>query len=386
MSRLVPHNDDSIIFFVPGLFGSSLRVDSRKGNDSAPNPIQIYPPSLVDLLFRRKAYKKRFDEYLLGAQAAATNAGDTATRQCHVFSDGILKSYYGKSIYRDAIHMLERHANVLEFTYDWTKSSFDLANELHLFIDTFVASPRYSRHRIILFGHSFGGHLIRLLVEGANFERASYATRITDCVFCGTPLFGQTNLFYTLAQVCSAVTNDTINDNVRSLFTTNTFISVDQQIALLYKYRANLLSMLRLDELVCVSETITKHRNQTSPTGVVDLATLAAIIRVSSEHFTRVYDSVILPMSTLVNKRQHIKYICGYNLYYEASNSFAFRTFSSDGIVSLCADDIGKLNDGYNIVQIRECLPISHALLLNSARLLSLLEYELFIAAGGVFS
>lgn len=349
----------TLIFFVPGIYGSEL----FKVNKKTRRVTKIFPPTLLEKILPRKKKSDLFASRFLPQDS---------TNDYYFFAGRILLDYAGVSIYRlffeACTKQLSSSCEMIPFSYDWAHSSMtNIVHEFHNFIQHYVLSEHNANAKLIFIGHSLGGLIIRLLIE-SYYPFAAYISQVRACFFCGTPIFGQKYFVQLLTDLGKPNYADLCNIH----FQPNTFFSISQQMALLKKNYANFFFLLRFDELKAMFEYIDKRR---SPA-------------------TSCLTSIIPPPDILrrikalatINRRDTIQYLFIYNLNYttivpatlfSTDGKNSIRNFFSDGIVTCSPEDIYKLNNTYNVTQIRLYHKISHALMLNYDVLVDILIQEI---------
>lgn len=153
-----------VVFLLPGIQGSRLRVGDTRVWLS---PMQI-------------------------ARGGLKSIGADTTG---IHSDGLLPSRYGAL----AQHLRQKY-DVVEFHYDWRKSSVDHADILNASVQQALAETAGSKQPIHFLTHSMGGIVARMLIahHRATWDRMLARGNGSGLVMLGTPNAGSMSIVWSL--------------------------------------------------------------------------------------------------------------------------------------------------------------------------------------------
>lgn len=344
--------DSYLVIFTHGLYGSKLILKKKH---------TIYPPSKLKFLLgclglcSKKKYYSRMDKYLFDPDSGLE-------------SNKILTSYLGKSIYKNFFKSLNSIPNLklVTFAYDWRKSTIVLAEEFANYISILLLRRQYENHKIILIGHSMGGHLIRLILETSLFPSHEFIkSKVRLAIFCAVPFFGHRNLYNVLRLLKLEYNNDTsVSKKTLRYFDDTLIIDDEHQMKLLKTFKINILSLLKLEEL---------------PVNSMSLDNIAASMGIEAEYFKFIFNKCILPLDNTLYKPANIKYMCIYNLYYFEKNLKINlpQRYGNDGCVTTTVEDIEKMNKTFNIVQFRLFDKLKHSEILNDDKIQMIIKLHI---------
>lgn len=344
-------NFDVLFIIVPGLFGNELYYRNEKKNTE----IKVYPPSYnqflrhkMNVAFKNSSWDDNVEKYILNPKIK-------------LYPGKVIKSYMGKNIYKLLYTSIKNdldksgiiRTDICEFTYDWRKPLDTIAAELCEFIKFKCLMIKYKMSDVILIGHSYGGYIMRMVMELTEYAFFEGVDRIKKCVFASCPFFGKHNLFEMYkcghdlktrfySNSNTAVYENTIvnEDKIQELefkiiryFNDNCFFSEKQLLQMFTTFKHSLLLLLRLNEVSSLNVTSVCNTLE------IDVNYYMYIMKVLEQ------------MSTLKNKRSTIEYICIYNTVQEKRiDQIGLR----DGYILYNVHDLNKMNNCSNFVQIRE--------------------------------
>nr|QKN22504.1 putative lecithine cholesterol acyltransferase [Drosophila-associated filamentous virus] len=375
-----------LIIIIPGIFGNELyRLDKDR-------KVIVYPPSYIQFvkgkisnLFNSTPGASTFEKYILDPKSK-------------LYPGKIIKSYMGKNVYESLFTLMHKcgvYSNlnsVVEFTYDWRQPLHIIASQLIEFIELQMLKIVNKNNEIILFGHSYGGYILRIILE-THYSFFKDIEKISKCVFFSTPFFGQHNLYKMYENLhaieeenstiyggggggdagynaggngtCKIYTNTTYNveyvqqkrDEIIKNFVANSFFTPTQLFQLFSKFKHSILPLIRLGDL-----------------NVANILTTCKVLGIDINYYNELY-KIISNMATLENKRSNIEYICIYNTYNQTLNN-AHRKYLTDGLILYNSRDLDIMAKCINFKQIRECdNNLSHSEIFNSRFVLQNLEH-----------
>ena len=177
------------------------------GDSTAKNYCQIQVAPKLDISGQRPVV------FLLpGIQGSRLRAGDTrvwlspmqiarggiksiGTDVTDIHSDGLLPSRYGA-----LAQYLRQKYDVVEFHYDWRKSSVDQAMRLNASVQQALAETAVSKQPIHFLSHSMGGVVARMLIarHRATWEQMLARGNGSGLVMLGTPNAGSMSVVWSL--------------------------------------------------------------------------------------------------------------------------------------------------------------------------------------------
>nr|WIE95357.1 hypothetical protein [Microctonus hyperodae filamentous virus] len=329
---------DALVIIIPGLLGNEL-WDSKTHK-------RLYPPSIVNYLFRSYTGHDYNDEIFRQILSGH-----------NVVAGKILKRYMGQAIYADIYKMLSKCAairqyDIVEFTY-WMKPASIMIRELHDFIMSKICLLRYTNVPLIFIAHSFGGVLLKYLLQME--WNAPYTMQISKCFFVASPIFGQPTLFELFKNFSATTTSSSSSILRKWSCLKNEFFSRTQMLQLFQRYKHSLMLMLRYDDI------------QAYP-----LPALCEILEIDVNYAEYLLDC--LGKNTgFYRKNDHIQYICVYNLkttpLYDTTGKLQHL---HDGTIMYTAWDLHVMRNTINLTQVRDrsdsCL---HALVFTNRFILN---------------